>query len=122
MTLFRALGEPHRHLVQAVLAVADRQPPGKRRNQSAPDYLRDFAVKRRQTRGPAAAIQKVLGLEAKLRQYEQGERFIETVEGIGGPTLLARAFEGPEWLPSLAEIREPAIWVERVRAAPALAG
>jgi coenzyme F420 biosynthesis associated uncharacterized protein len=77
---------------------------------------------RRQTRGPAAAIQKVLGLEAKLRQYEQGERFIETVEGIGGPPLLARAFEGPEWLPSLAEIRDPTTWVERVRAAPALAG
>jgi coenzyme F420 biosynthesis associated uncharacterized protein len=77
---------------------------------------------RRQTRGPAAAVQKVLGLEAKLRQYEQGERFIETVEGIGGPALLARAFEGPEWLPSLAEIRDPTAWVERVRAAQPLAG
>src|SRR5207237_138312 len=39
---------------------------------------------RRQTRGAAAALQKVLGLEAKLRQYEQGEQFIAAVEAAAG--------------------------------------
>lgn len=55
-----------------------------------------------------------------MRQYEQGERFIEVVEGVGGPDLLARAWEGPEWLPTLAEVREPHTWIERVQPAGAV--
>src|SRR5437588_8361771 len=47
---------------------------------------------RRQTRGAAAALQKVLGLEAKLRQYEQGEQFIAAVEAAGRSALPNRAF------------------------------
>lgn len=74
---------------------------------------------RRQVKGPAAMIQKLVGLEAKLRQYEMGERFIEAVEEEGGPALLMEAFSGPEMLPSLDEIRDPARWVDRVRAAAA---
>ena len=30
-----------------------------------------------------------------------------------GPPLLARVWEGPEWLPTLEEIRDPAAWVAR---------
>jgi uncharacterized protein (DUF2342 family) len=74
---------------------------------------------RRQNLNPAARIlQRVLGLEAKMNQYAQGERFIASVEAVGGPTLLNRAFEGPEQLPSLAEIRDPGTWIERVRESP----
>ncbi len=41
---------------------------------------------RRQNANPAIKLlQKLIGLEAKLKQYEQGERFIEAVEGAGGP-------------------------------------
>jgi uncharacterized protein (DUF2342 family) len=58
----------------------------------------------------------LIGLDAKLRQYEQGERFIAAVEGEGGPELLAHAWRGPEWLPSLNEIRVPERWIARVRA------
>ena len=58
--------------------------------------------------GPGQGLLSVLiGLDAKLRQYEQGERFIEAVEAAGGPELLAKVWEGPDWLPSWAEIREP---------------
>ena len=56
-----------------------------------------------------------------MRQYEEGERFIAAVEGSGGPALLDRAWRGPEWLPTLEEIRNPATWVSRVGAAPAVA-
>ena len=41
-------------------------------------------------------VTTLIGLDAKLRQYEQGERFIEAVEADGGPELLARAWRGPE--------------------------
>jgi uncharacterized protein (DUF2342 family) len=58
-----------------------------------------------------------VGLEAKLKQYEMGERFIEAVEAEGGTALLDNAWRGPEWLPTLGEIRQPDAWMTRVREA-----
>ena len=70
---------------------------------------------RRSAIGPLARqLQKLVGIEAKLKQYEQGEAFIARVEAIGGPALLDRAWERPDNLPSLAEIRDPDPWVARV--------
>lgn len=75
---------------------------------------------RRQLGALARAVSMVAGLDAKLKQYEQGERFIEAVEAAGGQELFDLVWRGPEWFPTLAEIREPALWVERCAgAAPA---
>ncbi len=60
-------------------------------------------------------VSSLVGLDAKLKQYEQGERFIEAVEKAGGRELFDRVWQGPEWLPSMAEIREPSRWVERAQ-------
>jgi coenzyme F420 biosynthesis associated uncharacterized protein len=71
---------------------------------------------RRQTGGPAVKLlQRLLGLEAKFNQYEQGERFIHAVEAVGGPALLNRAFDSPANLPDLDEIRDPDSWIRRVQ-------
>lgn len=75
---------------------------------------------RRQQRGPARILSMLIGMEAKLRQYEQGENFIEAVEDRGGRGLLAKVWEGPEWLPGWEEIRNPNLWMARVEAAKAL--
>jgi uncharacterized protein (DUF2342 family) len=48
-----------------------------------------------------------------MRQYAEGEQFVESVEESGGPELMARVWEGPEWLPTLEEIRDPTLWVAR---------
>jgi coenzyme F420 biosynthesis associated uncharacterized protein len=88
-------------------AGADRIP-------SADRFGRVLRARRKQVRGPAKLIQRLLGLEAKLSQYEQGEQFIAEVESVGGVELLDRAWEGPGNLPSLAEIREPRRWIERL--------
>ncbi|HUJ65772.1 MAG TPA: zinc-dependent metalloprotease, partial [Acidimicrobiales bacterium] len=79
---------------------------------------------RRQQHGLAKLLSMLIGLDAKLRQYEQGERFIERVEQKGGPGLLARVWEGPTWLPSWSEIRDPDRWVSRAAAfaPPAVSG
>jgi len=69
--------------------------------------------RRTQARGLTKLMSKLLGLDAKMRQYAEGERFVESVEATGGPALLARVWEGPEWLPTLEEIRDPAAWVAR---------
>lgn len=83
-------------------------------------FHRTLHQRRRQMSGPARVLQKVLGLEAKLKQYEQGERFIAAVESEGGPDLFARIWESPDFLPTLPEVRDPALWLARVRPAAAL--
>jgi uncharacterized protein (DUF2342 family) len=92
-------------------AAGDRIPSSER-------FHRVLHQRRSSTTGPAKVLQKVVGLEAKLKQYEQGENFIAAVEAYGGPELLRRAWTGPEWLPSLPEVREPLRWIERVEATP----
>jgi len=87
-------------------AGADRIP-------NAPRFGRVLRQRRAEVRGPARLLQQLVGLEAKLKQYEQGERFIEAVEAAGGPALLDRVWEGPQWLPSLHEIRQPEAWMAR---------
>lgn len=89
-------------------AGADRIP-------SAERFSRVLRARRNNRPGPAKALQKLVGLDAKLKQYEAGERFIAAVEAEGGPDLLATVWEGAERLPTLAEIRQPSAWLERVR-------
>ena len=69
--------------------------------------------RRTNTRGFTKLMSRLLGLEAKMRQYAEGEVFVESVEAAGGPELLSRVWRGPEWLPTLAEIRSPHEWVAR---------
>jgi coenzyme F420 biosynthesis associated uncharacterized protein len=96
-------------------AGADRIP-------SAERFSRVLRLRRQQTNTMVRLLQKLVGLEAKLNQYEQGERFISAVEAVGGPALLDEAWAGPEALPSMAEIRQPQLWIDRVQSAASLAG
>ena len=79
----------------------------------AAHFSRVLHERRTQARGLTKLVSKLLGLDAKMRQYAEGERFVESVEASGGPSLLARVWEGPELLPTLEEIRDPAAWVAR---------
>jgi coenzyme F420 biosynthesis associated uncharacterized protein len=76
-------------------------------------FSRVLHDRRTNPRGLAKFMSRLLGLEAKMRQYAEGEKFVESVEAAGGPELLARVWQGPDWLPSLDEIRTPADWVTR---------
>jgi coenzyme F420 biosynthesis associated uncharacterized protein len=82
---------------------------------NAPRFSRVLHERRAQT-GLAKVVSSVTGLDAKLRQYAQGERFIEAVEAVGGRELLSRVWDDPQWLPSWPEIRQPDRWI--ARAAP----
>jgi len=89
---------------------------------SAPHFSEVLRARRKQSHGLSRILQQLIGIEAKLRQYEEGERFIAAVEESGGTELLDRAWRGPEWLPDLGEIRDPSAWIARVAdvAAPAV--
>jgi coenzyme F420 biosynthesis associated uncharacterized protein len=72
---------------------------------SADRFGRVLRERRDSAKGLSRLVQQLIGLEAKLNQYAQGEAFIADVERAGGTTLLARAWEQPGNLPSLVEIR-----------------
>ena len=79
--------------------------------------LRAAMTRRRTQRGlPWRVLEKLLGLELKMRQYETGRRFCDAVVAAGGPALLARVWGGPEKLPSAAELERPELWTARVGA------
>lgn len=86
---------------------------------SAERFGRVLRARRAERSGPAKVLQQVIGLDAKIKQYAQGEAFIEAVEGAGGTELLEQAWVGPEWLPSLQEIRAPELWIARASEAQA---
>jgi len=77
--------------------------------------LLEGAYRRRQEqRTPLEkAFLRLTGLEMKMRQYVIGERFCRDVREAGGQQLLSRVWEGPEWLPTMAEIQRPQLFIER---------
>jgi coenzyme F420 biosynthesis associated uncharacterized protein len=97
-------------------AGADRIP-------SAHRFARVLRERRASANPGTKLLQRVIGLEAKMNQYAQGERFIEEVERLGGgPDALEPVWRGASWLPTLAEIREPEEWLDRVRLSDELVG
>ncbi|MEV6961430.1 zinc-dependent metalloprotease [Streptomyces sp. NPDC051207] len=64
------------------------------------------------------ALRKLLGLDAKLRQYRDGERFVRAVVDQIGMDGFNRVWTSPNTLPTKAEIAKPADWVARMHGGP----
>jgi uncharacterized protein (DUF2342 family) len=89
--------------------------------------LRAAMNHRRENRGlPWRVLERLLGLELKMRQYETGRRFCDAVVDAGGPQALSLAWSGPDALPTPAELEQPSLWIARVPGAdgekPAVSG
>ncbi len=61
-----------------------------------------------------AAFLRLTGLEMKMKQYEDGERFILAVERRAGFGALDAVWSGPDAIPTLGEIKDPERWLTRV--------
>jgi uncharacterized protein (DUF2342 family) len=61
-----------------------------------------------------AMLMRIIGIEMKLKQYEMGARFIAGVERHADWETVDRAWVSPEHLPTLNEIENPVLWLERV--------
>ncbi|MFJ6798449.1 zinc-dependent metalloprotease [Streptomyces sp. NPDC091268] len=61
-----------------------------------------------------AALRKLLGLDAKLRQYRDGERFVRAVVDHVGMDGFNRVWTSPNTLPTKTEIANPTDWIARV--------
>jgi coenzyme F420 biosynthesis associated uncharacterized protein len=77
--------------------------------------IRERFDKRRAGRGVVdQVLRRLLGLEAKLRQYADGARFVRGVLAEVGMEGFNAVWTSPETLPRPAEITEPSAWVRRV--------
>jgi coenzyme F420 biosynthesis associated uncharacterized protein len=82
------------------------------------DELREAMNRRREDKPPPVRLfEKLMGLELKMRQYQLGKAWVDTVVAEGGIELLNRVWERPEHLPTLHEIELPEAWLGRIRAA-----
>ena len=77
------------------------------------EIRRRFNV-RRQGQGFDKIIRKLLGLDAKMRQYRDGATFCRTVMADVGMSGLNKVWTSPETLPSAAEISNPRLWLSRM--------
>ena len=76
--------------------------------------LREAMERRRQSRSaPERVLQRLLGLDLKMRQYELGKRFCDAVVAGHGLERLNHAWAAPAELPTLRELEHPDEWVAR---------
>lgn len=61
-----------------------------------------------------AMFMRLVGLEMKMKQYDDGARFIAGVEKQAGWSALDAAWLRPSNLPTLEEIEDPVSWLYRV--------
>jgi len=80
------------------------------------ERMRVAMNRRRRERGwPWRILEKLLGLEMKMRQYEIGRSFCDKVVAEAGPSALTLAWSSAEMLPSMSELEDPALWLTRTR-------
>ncbi|MFG2820658.1 zinc-dependent metalloprotease [Kitasatospora sp. NPDC048365] len=60
------------------------------------------------------ALRRLLGMDAKLRQYQDGAVFVRGVVERVGMAGFNRVWTSPNTLPTKEEIHDPAAWVARV--------
>lgn len=87
---------------------------------SLPRLRAALDARRRSASAPARLLQRLLGLEMKLKQYEQGKRFCDAVVREAGVSALNRVWSAPEMLPSSAELDAPRAWLGRTDVPPLL--
>ncbi|MHB1538216.1 MAG: zinc-dependent metalloprotease [Solirubrobacteraceae bacterium] len=81
--------------------------------------LRAALTRRRQSRPlPWRIVERLLGLELKMRQYEVGKRFCDEVVAEAGPHALSVAWRSAADLPTQTELEHPRLWLERAAATP----
>jgi coenzyme F420 biosynthesis associated uncharacterized protein len=78
------------------------------------EKMRTAMDKRRRNRAwPWRIVERLLGLEMKMRQYEVGRSFCDEVVEVGGPRALTRVWESSYMLPTAQELAQPSRWLER---------
>jgi coenzyme F420 biosynthesis associated uncharacterized protein len=59
-------------------------------------------------------IRNLLGLDAKMRQYTDGAKFVREVVAVAGMEGFNKVWESAEYLPTEEEIHNSRLWLERM--------
>lgn len=79
------------------------------------DVIRSRFDERRENPGAGdGLLRRLLGMDAKLRQYTEGRAFVSGVIDRVGVAGFNEVWTSPQTLPTLAEIADPGAWVARV--------
>jgi coenzyme F420 biosynthesis associated uncharacterized protein len=78
------------------------------------DRMRRALAVRRRGSSMERGIQKAIGFEQKIQQYEGGERFVREVIATAGMDTFNQVWVAPTNLPTLDEVGQPARWIERI--------
>ena len=81
---------------------------------SVAEIRRKFQRRRKEAGRVEAVVRRLLGIDAKMRQYRDGERFVRAAVSRGGMAGFNRVWESPANLPTKAELSAPGDWVNRV--------
>jgi coenzyme F420 biosynthesis associated uncharacterized protein len=77
--------------------------------------LKEVTERRKRSTSPGEALfERLLGLELKRRQYEEGVKFCRYVAALHDVDTLNHVWDNPESLPTTAELAEPDLWIARV--------
>ena len=80
--------------------------------------IRDRFNARRENPGAVdGLLRKVLGLDAKMRQYVDGAHFVRSVTDAVGMQAFNEVWSSPDTLPTAGEINDPGAWLRRMSAA-----
>ncbi len=77
---------------------------------------RKFEERQKQRSQADQLFAKLTGLDVKMEQYRQGERFIDEIVAQRGHAFAHQVWDKPENLPSMDEIRNPDKWIARIDA------
>jgi coenzyme F420 biosynthesis associated uncharacterized protein len=83
---------------------------------SAARFSHVLQARRRRSNPLTRLVLRLTGIEGKLNQYAAGERFIAAIEGVGGSRSVDVCWRAPENIPSMEEIRNPQVWLDRMGA------
>ena len=82
---------------------------------SQSDIERKFGLRRKRGGNPLdKLLRRLLGMDAKTRQYVDGSAFVRSVVDRVGLADFNTIWTSTQTLPTKAEIREPELWVNRV--------
>ncbi len=80
--------------------------------------IRQKFTVRRSGQGFDKVIRRLLGLDAKMRQYRDGAAFCRAVIDRVGMDGLNKVWTSPNTLPTRAEVTDPQLWLSRVHGQP----
>jgi len=81
---------------------------------SVAEIREKFSRRRGSTGRVEQILRRILGIDLKMKQYEQGSRFVSAVVEEAGMAGFNKVWTSPETLPTRAEITDPEAWLARV--------